>query len=78
MASTYPPRPIYCGMRGYESGLQGALEKLRFEPFATELLMVKQTTVRAGVPVTKLGPALEKQIETATPVSGCNSYEEAL
>ncbi len=76
--SAYPPRPIHCSVREYESGLQGTLGELDFQPFASELLMVKQTTVRAGVPVSKLSPALEKQVETAAPISRSNSCREAL
>jgi len=69
MVSVYPPRPVYCSVRGYEGGLQGALMGLGFQAQTSELLMVKQTTVRPGVKVSKLSPALEKQVETATPIS---------
>jgi hypothetical protein len=72
LLSAYPARPIYCGVREYEPGLHGALGERGFEPFASELLMVKQTTVRAAVPVSKLSPALEKQVETAAPISRSN------
>jgi hypothetical protein len=78
MLSVYPPRPIYCSLREYEAGLRGALGELGFQPLTSELLMVKQTTARAGVPVSKLSTALEKQVETATSISKSNSCEEAL
>ncbi len=71
--SAYPRRPIYCSVPEYQAGLQGSLGELGFQPFASELLMVKHTTVRAGVPVSKLSPALDKQVETATPISRTNS-----
>jgi len=73
MISAYPPRPVYCSVREYEAGLQEALGELGFQPFASELLMVKHTTVRAAVPVSKLSPALDKQVETAAPISRSNS-----
>ncbi len=76
--SAYPRRPVYCSVPEYEAGLQGALGELGFQPFASELLMVKHTTARAGVPVSKLSAALDKQVETATPISTSNSCKEAL
>ena len=78
MVSAYPSQPIYCSVREYEAGLQGALGELGFQPFASELLMVKQTTARAEVPVGKLTKALEKQMETAAPISRSNSCKEVL
>jgi hypothetical protein len=67
--SRYSPRPVYCGVREYEGGLQAALREFGFTACVSELLMVKQTTARIGVKVGKLSPALEKQVETATPIS---------
>ncbi len=75
LVAAYPALPIYCPVREYESGLQGALSSLGFEPVASELLMVKHTTVRARVPVKKLSPALEKGVETAAPISTSNHYQ---
>jgi hypothetical protein len=72
LLSSYPPRPLYCATREYESSLRGTLDSLGFEPLASELLMVKHTTVRARVPVNALSPALEKGVETATPISTSN------
>ncbi|HUW96468.1 MAG TPA: hypothetical protein VMW58_11840 [Anaerolineae bacterium] len=72
LVASYPARPIYCAVREYEGGLQGALNSLGFEPVASELLMVKHTTVRARVPVKKLSRALEKGVETAAPISTSN------
>jgi hypothetical protein len=78
MAPAYPSRPICCSLREYEAGLRGALGELGFQPFASELLMVKQLTVTARVPVGKLGTALDKPVETATPISKSDSCKEAL
>jgi hypothetical protein len=75
--SAYPERPIYCGVREYEAGLEGGLEDLGFRPLASELLMVKHTTVGVKVPVDKLSPAFEKGVETATPISRSNSCGNA-
>jgi hypothetical protein len=72
LLASYPPRPLYCATREYEGGLRGTLDSLGFEHMASELLMVKHTTVRARVPVNALSPALEKGVETATPISTSN------
>jgi hypothetical protein len=72
LVASYPALPIYCAVREYEGGLQAALSSVGFEPVASELLMVKHTTVRARVPVQKLSPALEKGVETAAPISTSN------
>jgi hypothetical protein len=77
IVSAYPQRPVYFSIREYEAGLQGALGALGFQPCASEVHMVKHTTVRAGVPVSKLSPALEKHVETATPISTSSSFHEA-
>jgi hypothetical protein len=69
LLSSHPARPVYCAVRGYEGGVQGALDALGFEPLASEVLMVKQMAVRARAPVNNLSPALEKSVETATPIS---------
>jgi hypothetical protein len=68
----YPDRPLYCGVREYEGGLRSALDALGFEPLASELLMTRQTTAPARIPAEKLSPALEKGVETATPISTSN------
>ncbi|NIN69643.1 MAG: hypothetical protein GTO63_34160 [Anaerolineae bacterium] len=75
--SARPDRPIYCAVREYQAGLEAALEDLGFQPLASELLMVKHTTVGVKVPVEKLSAAFEKGVETATPISTGNSYGNA-
>jgi len=75
LLASYPQRPVYCATREYEGGLRGTLDALGFEPLASELLMVKHTTVRARVPVNALSPALEKGVETATPISTSNGCQ---
>jgi hypothetical protein len=74
LLASYPRHPVYCAVREYEGGLQGALNALGFEHVASELLMVKHTTVRTRVPVGKLSPALEKGVETAAPISTASQY----
>ena len=76
LLASYPPRPVYCAVREYEGGLQGALNALGFEHVASELLMVKHTTVRTRVLVGKLSPALEKGVETAAPISTSSRYRD--
>jgi hypothetical protein len=72
----HPERPIYCGVREYESGLRPALEAFGFEPLASELLMARHTTAPARVAVDKLSPALEKGVETAAPISSSNHCQD--
>ena len=76
LLSFYPARPVYCAVREYEGGVQGALDAVGFEFLASEVLMVKQMAVRARVPVNKLSPSLEKGVETATPISTSNHCQD--
>lgn len=64
----YPSCPVYCCLRRYQGGLRAALEARGFEPFASQCVMVKHTTVRIKEPALKLVPALEKRAEAATPM----------
>lgn len=68
----YPPCPIYCGARGYETGLRDALERSGFRPFARRSLLVKHTTARVKEPSFRLVPGLKKGIEAAPTVSQIN------
>jgi hypothetical protein len=65
--SHYPPCPIYCSVREYEGGLGTPLQDWGFEPFASQAVLVKHTTVRIKEPARKLVPALDKRAEAATP-----------
>jgi len=64
-----PRRPIFCGVRDYESGLCDALYTAGFEYLQTRSLLVKHTTVRVKEPLIKLIPSLEKRAEPATSAS---------
>jgi GNAT superfamily N-acetyltransferase len=65
--SHYPPCPIYCSVREYEGGLRTPLQDWGFEPFGSQAVLVKHTTVRIKEPTRKLVPALDKRAEVATP-----------
>ena len=65
--SHYPPCPIYCSVREYEGGLRTPLQDWGFEPFASQAILVKHTTVRIKEPARKLVPSLDKRAEAATP-----------
>jgi hypothetical protein len=65
--SHYPPCPIYCSVREYEGGLRAPLQDWGFEPFGSQAILVKHTTVRIKEPARKLVPALDKRAEAATP-----------
>lgn len=72
--SYYPPCPIYCSVREYEDGLRTRLQNWGFEPFGSQAILVKHTTVRIKEPARTLVPALEKRAEVATPtISQSNS-----
>jgi len=58
-----PPRPVYCSVRQYESGVRDALLAAGFEPDHARTLMVKQTTAWAKVPAQELVPALKGSAE---------------
>jgi hypothetical protein len=68
LLAEYPPRPIYCCLRRYQGGLRVPLEAKGFQPFASQCVMIKYTTVRVREPALKLVPALEKRAEAATPM----------
>jgi len=48
--------------------LRAPLEARGFEPFASQCVMVKHTTVRVKEPSLKLVPALEAGAKAATPM----------
>jgi len=58
-----PPRPVYCNVRQYESGVRDALSAAGFEPDHTRTLMVKQTAAWAKVPAQEMVPALKGSAE---------------
>jgi len=68
LLAEYPPCPIYCCLRRYQGGLRAPLEARGFQPFASQCVMVKHTTVRVKEPSLKLVPALETRAEVATPM----------
>jgi len=70
LLNSYPSRPVYCSVREYQGYLCPVLEAHGFEPFASQVLMVKHTTVRVKQPLRKLVPALEKRAEVTTPTVG--------
>jgi hypothetical protein len=53
-------------VREYE-GLRTLLQDWGFEPFGSQAILVKHTTVRIKKPARKLVPALDKRAEAATP-----------
>jgi len=66
------PRPIFCGIRQYDRGIQALLPDYGFEFLTTAALLTKTLAVRVKEPVFKLVPALEKRVETAP----THTYEE--
>ncbi|OGO43453.1 MAG: hypothetical protein A2Z04_06345 [Chloroflexi bacterium RBG_16_57_9] len=73
LLNSFPPRPIYTSVRGYESGLQIALKRSGFQPQNTLFLLVKHTTALVREPEFKPIPALERKVETAPTASHAES-----
>ncbi len=58
LLASQPPRPIYAGVRKYESGATPALEELGFELEGERVLLVKHTAAWVKVPAQELSPVL--------------------
>ena len=69
LLADYPTRPVYCSVRSYEAGLQGALKRVGFQPYVTLFLLVKHTTAWAREPERRRVPALERGAEAAPTAS---------
>lgn len=65
--SAYPPRPIYCLVREYQSGVHIPLSERGFRPLATWSRLVKHTVVRVREPARRALPALEPRAEPSVP-----------
>lgn len=75
LLADYPPRPVYCSVRGYEAGLQWALKRVGFQPYVTLFLLVKHTTAWAREPERRRVPALERGVEAAPTASQAKAVE---
>ncbi len=62
----YPPRPVYCAVREYQSGLRTALLERGFVPLGTHCRLVRHTTVRVTEAVRGLVPAIEQRAKAPT------------
>ncbi|MBC8447931.1 MAG: hypothetical protein H8D78_09290 [Chloroflexi bacterium] len=65
--SAYPPRPVYCLVREYQSGVRTPLGECGFRPVATWSRLVKHTVVRVREPARRALPALEARAEPSVP-----------
>jgi hypothetical protein len=63
LLNDFPPRPIYCGVRAYDTPLQVALKRVGFQSEASLILLVKNTTSRVREPEWRWVPALERGVE---------------
>jgi hypothetical protein len=61
------PRPVYCNVRQYESGVQGGLQAAGFEALTTRVLMVKHTVAWVRPALAELVPALKGSAEAVPP-----------
>lgn len=62
----YPPRPVYCGVREYQSGIRAPLAQRGFALFSSQCLLVRHLLIRVQEPARGLVPALEKRVEAPT------------
>lgn len=65
IAAHWPPLPVYCGLRGYQSELGQVLESAGFQPMGAQTLMVKEMAVRVRQRLRVFEPALERRLEPA-------------
>jgi len=71
-----PPKPVYCNVRQYESGVQTALTAAGFEPYATRSLMVKHTVAWVKTSAQELVPVLKSGAEPVPPALRINGEPE--
>ncbi len=62
-----PDRPIYCRVRRYQGGLDGALRQAGFEPLLTTAVLVRHTVARIVEPAWAHTLGLETPTEMSTP-----------
>jgi hypothetical protein len=72
----YSPRPVYCNVRQYESGVHAGLLVAGFEPLTTRVLMVKHTVAWVKTPSSELVPALKGSAEPVPPALRINGEPE--
>lgn len=70
------PRPVYCNVRQYESGVQPGLSDAGFELYATRTLLVKHTVALLKSPIQDLVPALQSGAEPVPPAFHINGEPE--
>ncbi|MGQ9628578.1 MAG: hypothetical protein ACUVV0_16940 [Anaerolineae bacterium] len=66
LLATLPPRPVYCSLREYETGLRGPLEDWGFAPFDRRVIVVKHATVWVREPSPYPASHMEKRAEATT------------
>jgi hypothetical protein len=71
LAASYTPRPVYCTVREYESGVEHALEQSGFEASGTYRLWVKHTAVQVKAVPHKFVQTFENRAGVAPTVSHC-------
>jgi hypothetical protein len=71
-----PPKPVYCHVRQYESGIRNGLDIVGFEPYATRSLMVKHTVAWIKTPIQELVPNLKSSAEPVPPTYRINGEPE--
>ncbi len=67
-----PPKPVYCNVRQYESGVRAALAVAGFEPYATRSLMVRHTVAWVKATSQELVPVLKGGAEPVPPAFRIN------
>ncbi len=76
MTAGGPPKPVYCNVRQYESGMRAALVAAGFELYTTRSLMVKHTVAWVKVAPQELVPVLKSGAEPVPPAFRINGEAE--
>jgi hypothetical protein len=71
-----PPKPVYCSVRQYESGVRSGLGAVGFAPYATRSLTVKHTMAWIKTPAQELAPTLKSGAEPVPPTYRINGEPE--
>src|SRR5262249_48108431 len=67
--------PVYVPVRRYQEWLQGSLDSLDFEPWASQALMVRRTTARVEHGIVRPAYALDGAMIVPSRMAKCNPVD---
>jgi hypothetical protein len=71
-----PPKPVYCSVRQYESGVRSGLKAVGFAPHTARALTVRHTVAWIKTPAQELAAALAGSAEPVPPAYRINGEPE--